>query len=104
MLNQGLFSDSHITKHHSHSSNSLSNDSFKKRIFTYYYNINKRKSMNIWIIAILLIIETTQMLSYAFSPPVITNWPNVSEATLDIVGKVIGAFRIIPLLKNISYK
>ena len=105
MFNQGLFSDSHITKHRSHNNNNtFNNDSFKKRIFTYYYNINKRKSMNIWIIAILLIIETTQMLSYAFTEPVIHNWPNASKETLNTIGKVIGAFRIIPLLTNISYE
>ncbi len=45
--------------------------SIQFRIFSFYYYVLKKKDNNLLICILLLILETIQMLSYAFSEPVI---------------------------------
>ena len=41
----------------------------KTKLFNFFYNVLKRKDFNVFITSLLLIIETIQVISYAFSDP-----------------------------------
>jgi hypothetical protein len=54
---------------------SLEEISIQQRIFTFYYYVLKKKDINLVLCSFLLILESLQVISYAFSPPVIFYLP-----------------------------
>jgi hypothetical protein len=49
---------------------SMEEISIQQRIFTYYYYVLKKKDINLVICSLLLILESIQVISFAFSEPV----------------------------------
>ena len=74
----------------------------KFRLFLFYSEILKKKQVNILITSILLIIETIQMVSYAFTQPLVSLW-ELSPSTEDYLKKIIGAPRITPLYYYLNF-
>lgn len=58
-----------------HSSNQTfsfsSDDSIKQRFFAYYCHIIQKKQINILFTCLLILIETIQTISYAFTSPLV---------------------------------
>ena len=76
--------------------------SVKKKIFNFYFYTLRKKDLNIFFYIVLFIIETIQLISYAFSFPHIYNW-NIKEKKMDNIEIFIGAVRITPLMKYINF-
>lgn len=74
----------------------------KFRLFLFYSEVLKKKQVNILITSILLIIETIQMVSYAFTEPLVSLW-ELSESTEDYLKKIVGAPRITPLYYYLNF-
>jgi hypothetical protein len=44
--------------------------SLQAKIFSFYFYVLKKKDINMFFVILLLILETLQIISFAFSPPV----------------------------------
>lgn len=83
--------------------NSLNEEiSFKHRLFIFFANILQKKKINVLLTSIFLVIETVQIISYAFTHPLIDVW-NFAENTADTIHKVIGAARITTLYHELTF-
>ena len=76
--------------------------SLKTKIFTFYFYVLRKRDINLFISSFLLLLETLQLISYAFTTPHTTIW-RVNLTTMDYVQLVIGAARITPLMKYLQY-
>ena len=76
--------------------------SLKTKIFTFYFYVLRKRDINLFISSFLLLLETLQLISYAFTTPHTTIW-RVNLTTMDYVQLVIGAARITPLMKYLKY-
>jgi hypothetical protein len=73
-------------------------NSYKLKIFDYFYNIISRKSQtSVITLYFLHFLETIQLLSYAFSFPHYYTW-KISMKTFIIISKIMTVFRLTPLL------
>ena len=76
----------------------------KIKIFNYFYFLmNVKRSSSPITLYILYSIEIIQLISFAFSQPLILNW-NMAKNTSDFVGYIIEGFRLVPILRLSSYK
>ena len=79
--------------------NSDESKSLKIKIFNYfYYVLNIKNATNIITLYILHSIEIIQLISFAFSQPLISNW-KISQKYSNTLQNVIEGFRLFPLLK-----
>jgi hypothetical protein len=79
-----------------------------QRIFNFYYYVLRKKDLNLLLCVLFLILETLQMISYAFSEPVYTinsNLWGLNTNTMDSLKKIITAVRLAPLLnaENVGF-
>ncbi len=74
----------------------------KEKIFNYFYNILKKKDINVFIICLLIIIETIQIISYGFSDPHKKFW-KIKESRIKNINSLIGALRITQILKYVTF-
>jgi len=73
-------------------------NSYKTKIFDYFYNIISRKSQaSVIILYFLHFLETMQLISYAFSFPHYYTW-KISMKAYNIISKIVTGFRLTPLL------
>src|SRR5574344_2028022 len=76
--------------------------SLRQRIFTYYCNVIRKNEISTPITSLLIILETFQIMSYAFTSPLLSFW-NLSSSQQTYIRNIIGAPRITPLYKYISF-
>jgi hypothetical protein len=72
-----------------------------QRIFNFYYFVLRKKDLNLFLCVLFLILETLQMISYAFSDPVDSNNANLwglNLDTMDNLKKILTSVRLAPLL------
>ena len=75
----------------------------KVKIFNYFYFILKdQKEINRASSCIFIIIEMIQLLSFAFADPNKETW-KISEKKMKLISSIIGAPRIAPLMRWVSY-
>ena len=74
----------------------------KTKLFNFFYNVLKRKDFNVFVTSLLLIIETIQVISYAFSDPHSKFW-KIEEKKMDNLNILIGALRGTSILKYVSF-
>ena len=75
----------------------------KTKIYNYFYYILKdKKEINRASSCIFIILEMIQLLSYAFSDPNKDIW-KISEDKMDLLSSIVGAVRIGPLMRWVSY-
>ena len=77
--------------------------SLKLKIYNYFYLILKsRNKLNSYIISFFIILETIQLISYAFSEPHLDSW-KLNKNVIKYISMILGSLRISPLMKYISY-
>ena len=81
---------------------SFEEKSFKIKIFNLFYEISKVKIYNIWTISILIILETLQLISYAFDDPHKPLW-KISDSYINDISTILGVTRIVSLMKYINF-
>ena len=75
----------------------------KTKIYNYFYYILKdKKEINRASSCIFIILEMIQLLSYAFADPNKDIW-KISEDKMDLLSSIVGAVRIGPLMRWVSY-
>ena len=73
-------------------------NSYKLKIFDFFYNIISKKSQtSVITLYFLHFLEAMQLLSYAFSFPHYYTW-KISMKAFNIISKIITGFRLTPLL------
>ena len=83
--------------------NSLDDKSLKFKIFNYFYLLLKsKKEINTIILPVLIILETIQLISYAFAVPHLESW-KIDKKIIDIISIILGSLRISPLMKYVSF-
>ena len=86
---------------------SLAEDkSLKLKVYNYFYLILKSKGkINSIIISFLIILETIQLVSYAFDEPHLESW-KIKKNVIKYISIILGSVRISPLnrLYRISSK
>ena len=74
------------------------------KIFKYFYSLShEQNELNSFLIYILIIIETIQLMSYAFTSPHLTSW-KMEERDIKLISNIFGVFRLTPLMKFLHYK
>ena len=73
------------------------------KIFHFFYYVLRKKDINMFLCCFLLLLETLQMISYAFTTPHQLTW-KINTNTMDYVGLIVGAPRITPILKYIQFQ
>ena len=75
----------------------------KTKIYNYFYFILKdKKEINRASSCIFIILEMIQLLSYAFGDPNKEIW-KISEDKMKLISSIVGAVRIAPLMRWVSY-
>ena len=74
----------------------------KEKIFNYFYNILKKKNINVFINCLLIIIETIQIISYGFSDPHKKFW-KIKESRIKNINSLVGALRVTQILKYVKF-
>ena len=79
------------------------NITISNRIYNYFYfMLNNKKEINFFILYILYILETIQLISYGFSDPHINTW-KVNSSTINKISDIIGILRITALMGYIKF-
>ena len=74
----------------------------KYKIFNYFHSmLSSKGTIKFTILYILHIFEIIQLISFAFSQPLILNW-NLSDKASEKIEIIISGFRLVPLFKFIS--
>ncbi len=81
---------------------SLEDNTIKIKIFNLFYSISKEKQYNKWTSIILIVLEMIQLISYAFDNPHKSLW-NIKESNIDKLSTLLGATRIISLMKYLNF-
>lgn len=77
--------------------------SFKFKMYNYFYLIIKSKGKTNSVIAsFFIVLETIQIVSYAFSEPHLDTW-KLNKNAIKYISIILGSMRISPLMKYISY-
>ena len=77
--------------------------SIKIKIYNYFYFILKdKKEINRASSCIFIMLEMIQLLSFAFADPNKNVW-KISEDKMDLISSIIGAPRIAPLMRWVTY-
>ena len=74
----------------------------KEKIFNFFYNVIKKKNLNVFIICLLIIIETIQIISYGFSDPHKKFW-KIKENRIKNINTLVGALRVTQILKYVKF-
>lgn len=64
--------------------------SIKIKIFNFYFYVLRKKDINMFLCGFLLILETFQLVSYAFTTPHMNNW-GVKTNTMDYIQLIVEA-------------
>ena len=70
----------------------------KEKTFNYFYNVLKKKNLNVFIICLLIITETIQLISYGFSDPHKKFW-KIKDSRINNINSLVGALRVTQILK-----
>ena len=82
---------------------SIDDKSLKFKIYNYFYLLLKtKKEFNTIILSILIVLETIQFISYAFTEPHLNSW-KIDKKIIDIISVILGSTRISPLMKYITF-
>ena len=82
---------------------SINENSIKFKIYNYFYLILKSKNeINSIILVLLIVLETIQLISYAFSDPHLDSW-KIDKQVIDIISIIFGSTRVSPLMKYLSF-
>ena len=77
--------------------------SLKLKVYNYFYLILKSKGkINSIIILFLIILETIQLISYAFSEPHLYSW-KLNQNIIKYISIILGSVRISPLMKYVTF-
>ena len=74
----------------------------KEKTFNYFYNVLKKKNLNVFIICLLIITETIQLISYGFSDPHKKFW-KIKDSRINNINSLVGALRVTQILKYIKF-
>ena len=80
----------------------LDEKSFKLKTFNLFYEISQQKQYNIWTLSILYLLETIQLISYAFDEPHKSIW-RIKSSNIDKLSTILSAARITLLMKFINF-
>ena len=79
------------------------NKLISNKIYQYFYVMLKdKREINFFVIYILYILETIQLISYGFSEPHIDIWKE-KDSTIKTISDIIGISRITALMKYIKF-
>ena len=82
---------------------SLDDRSLKFKIYNYFYLILKSKrEINSIILSLLIVFETIQLISYAFTEPHLESW-KIGKKPIKYISIILGTLRVSPLMKYISF-
>ena len=81
---------------------SIEEKSFKNKTFSLFYAISREKQYNLWTFFILIILETIQLISYAFDEPHKNVW-KIDTESIDNILNIIGTVRILPLMNFVNF-
>ena len=76
--------------------------SFKTKVFNFYFYTLRKKDINLFLCILLIFLETLQLISYSFTTPHMLTW-NLNSNTIEYIQLVVGAPRITPLVKYLSF-
>ena len=75
----------------------------KTKIYNYFYYILKdKKEINLASSCIFIFLEMIQLLSFAFDDPNKDIW-KISDGNMSNISTIVGALRIAPLMRYVSY-
>ena len=75
---------------------------FKHRVFNFYYQTLRKKSISLLLLTFFMIFETVELVSYAFIEAYRPVW-KVKESSMDYIQLILGATRITPLMKYLKF-
>ena len=81
----------------------INNKTLTNKVFSFFYSLFQIKNLKRFLLYILMIIETIQFISYAFSSPHFESW-KININHIKLLSKILGAFRISTLMQFIDYK
>ena len=82
---------------------SINDKSVKFKIYNYFYLILKsKKEINSIILVTLILLETIQLISYAFTDPHLDTW-KMDKQVINIISIILGSARVSPLMKYVSF-
>ena len=74
------------------------------KIFHYFYfQLKENKRFKTWLLSILIILESLQFISYAFSPNHYESW-KIDISKIKIISNIISCTRLSPFLKILNYQ
>ena len=77
---------------------------FLNKIFYYFYSLSEvKKEYNLFIKSLLILIESIQIISYAFSSVHYNSW-KLRTKTIKMISNIIEVFRLSNLMKFFTYK
>ena len=76
---------------------------FLNKIYYYFYSLSEvKKEYNLFIKSLLILIESIQIISYAFSSVHYNSW-KLRTNTIKMISNIIGAFRLSILMRFLTY-
>ena len=82
---------------------SIDDKSLKFKIYNYFYLLLKtKKEFNTIILSILIVLETIQFISYAFTEPHLDSW-KIDKTIIKIISIILSSTRISPLMIYIPF-
>ena len=81
----------------------INNKTLTLKVFSYFYSLFQIKNIKRFFLYILMIIETIQFMSYAFSSPHYESW-KININHMKLLSNIVGVFRITTLMQFIDYK
>ena len=76
--------------------------SIKIKFFNFFFYVLRKKDINMFLCSFLLLLETFQLISYAFASPHGNIW-RINSDTMDYIQLIVGAPRITPLMKYLKF-
>ena len=77
---------------------------FLNKIFYYFYSLSEvKKEYNLFIKSVLILIESIQIISYAFSSVHYNSW-KLRTNTIKMISDIIEAFRLSTFMRFLTYK
>ena len=82
---------------------SIDDKSLKFKIYNFFYLILKtKKEFNSIILSILILLETIQLISYAFAEPHLESW-KIDKKAVNYISIILGSLRVSPLMKYVNF-
>ena len=74
------------------------------KIFRYFYSLNQvKKEYNLFLKFILYLLETIQLVSYAFSSVHYNSW-KIESSKIQLISNIMQSFRLSNFMKLLNYK